>query len=82
MRYRNHPRDCVAERAGEEFTVRSSRLEWTTEAGQLSWKRGQTVTNYTRWNDVRAAHVERAGGEDAVAAGKDELFAEVQGHRL
>lgn len=40
------------------------------------------MTSYTRWNDVRAAHVERAGGEDAVAAGKEELLAEVQGYRL
>jgi DNA-binding XRE family transcriptional regulator len=40
------------------------------------------MTSYTRWQDVRAAHVERAGGEDAVAAGKDELLATVQGNRL
>lgn len=40
------------------------------------------MTSYTRWQDVRAAHVERAGGEDAVAAGKEELLATVQGHRL
>ncbi|MEQ0560255.1 helix-turn-helix transcriptional regulator [Amycolatopsis sp. NEAU-NG30] len=40
------------------------------------------MTGYTRWQDVRAAHVERAGGEAAVAAGKEELLATVQGHRL
>lgn len=40
------------------------------------------MTSYTRWQDARAAHVERAGGEEAVAAGKDELLATVQGHRL
>jgi DNA-binding XRE family transcriptional regulator len=40
------------------------------------------VTEYTRWKDVRAAHVERAGGEEAVEAGKQELLATVQGHRL
>lgn len=40
------------------------------------------MTEYTRWKDVRAAHVERAGGEEAVEAGKQELLATVQGHRL
>jgi DNA-binding transcriptional regulator YiaG len=40
------------------------------------------MTSYNRWQDARAAHVERAGGEDAVAAGKDELLATVRGHRL
>jgi DNA-binding XRE family transcriptional regulator len=40
------------------------------------------MTSYTRWTDVRAAHVERAGGEDAVRAGKDELLAPVRGRRL
>lgn len=40
------------------------------------------MTSYTRWQDARAAHVERAGGEDVVAAGKDELLATVRGHRL
>jgi DNA-binding XRE family transcriptional regulator len=40
------------------------------------------MTGYTRWQDVRAAHVERAGGEEAVEAGKQELLATVQGHRL
>ncbi|WP_158879498.1 helix-turn-helix domain-containing protein [Amycolatopsis anabasis] len=40
------------------------------------------MTGYTRWKDVRTAHVERAGGEEAVEAGKQELLATVQGHRL
>ncbi len=39
------------------------------------------MSSYTRWNDIRAAHVARAGGEEAVAAGKQELLAEVQGYR-
>ena len=40
------------------------------------------MTGYARWKDVRATHVERAGGEAAVEAGKQELLATVQGHRL
>lgn len=40
------------------------------------------MSSYTRWHDVRAAHVERAGGEQAVSVGRDELLAQVQGHRL
>jgi DNA-binding XRE family transcriptional regulator len=40
------------------------------------------VTGYARWKDIRAEHVERAGGEEAVEAGKQELLAKVQGHRL
>ncbi|WP_073949524.1 MULTISPECIES: helix-turn-helix domain-containing protein [Streptomyces] len=40
------------------------------------------MTGYTRWKDIRAEHVERAGGEEAVAEGKRELLAEVLGHRL
>jgi DNA-binding XRE family transcriptional regulator len=40
------------------------------------------VTNYARWRDIRADHVERAGGEQAVQAGKEELLATVVGHRL
>lgn len=40
------------------------------------------MAGYTNWRQVRAAHVERAGGEDAVAAGKDEMLASVQGYRL
>jgi DNA-binding XRE family transcriptional regulator len=40
------------------------------------------MNGYARWKDVRAEHVERAGGEEAVDAGKQELLAEVIGHRL
>ncbi|MDT7724812.1 MAG: hypothetical protein QOI21_1388 [Actinomycetota bacterium] len=40
------------------------------------------MTGYSRWEDIRGAHVERAGGEEAVEAGKQELLATVQGHRL
>ncbi|TLF82727.1 helix-turn-helix domain-containing protein [Nocardia cyriacigeorgica] len=40
------------------------------------------MTEYTRWKDIRAEHVERAGGEAAVAAGRRELLAEVLGERL
>jgi DNA-binding XRE family transcriptional regulator len=40
------------------------------------------MNSYTRWNDVRAEHVERAGGEHAVETGKQELLATVVGHRL
>lgn len=40
------------------------------------------MSSYTRWNDIRAEHVARAGGEDAVAAGKQELLNELIGHRL
>lgn len=38
--------------------------------------------SYVRWSDIRAELVERAGGEEAVAAGKQELLAMVVGHRL
>jgi hypothetical protein len=41
-----------------------------------------TMTNHVAWNDIRAEHVARAGGEEAVAAGKQRLLAEVVGHRL
>src|ERR1700730_7301063 len=40
------------------------------------------MSGYAKWSDVRADHVERAGGEEAVAQGKEELLAEVIGHRL
>ncbi|GII06048.1 MULTISPECIES: helix-turn-helix domain-containing protein [Streptosporangiaceae] len=40
------------------------------------------MSGYVRWKDIRAEHVQRAGGEEAVQAGKRELLAEVQGHRL
>ncbi|MFI6734342.1 helix-turn-helix domain-containing protein [Nonomuraea sp. NPDC050451] len=40
------------------------------------------MTGHVRWKDIRAEYVSRAGGEEAVEAGKQELLAEVQGHRL
>ncbi|MER7788422.1 helix-turn-helix transcriptional regulator [Streptomyces sp. NPDC097640] len=40
------------------------------------------MTGYTRWQDIRAGHVARVGGEEVVAEGKRELLAEVLGHRL
>ncbi|MEV7266264.1 helix-turn-helix transcriptional regulator [Micromonospora aurantiaca] len=40
------------------------------------------MSDYSRWQDIRADHVARAGGEEAVDAGKQELLAEVVGHRL
>ncbi|MQA25544.1 MAG: helix-turn-helix domain-containing protein [Micromonosporaceae bacterium] len=40
------------------------------------------MSSYVRWKDIRAEHVERAGGEAAVTAGKQELLAEALGHRL
>jgi DNA-binding XRE family transcriptional regulator len=40
------------------------------------------MNGYSRWQDIRAEYVERAGGEEAVAAGKQELLSEVIGHRL
>jgi DNA-binding XRE family transcriptional regulator len=40
------------------------------------------MSGHVRWADIRAAQVERAGGEEAVEAGKQELLAEVIGHRL
>ncbi|GGR62891.1 hypothetical protein GCM10010169_01720 [Micromonospora fulviviridis] len=43
---------------------------------------GGSMSDYTRWHDIRAEHVARAGGEEAVEAGKQELLAEVVGHRL
>lgn len=33
------------------------------------------MNSYVRWRDIRTAHVERAGGEEAVEAGKRELLA-------
>ena len=40
------------------------------------------MSSYTRWKDIRTQHVRRAGGEEAVKAGKDELLAAVIGERL
>ena len=40
------------------------------------------MTSYTRWQDIRPEHVARAGGEEAVRAGKEELLAQVTGRKL
>ncbi|MGH3564932.1 MAG: helix-turn-helix domain-containing protein [Pseudonocardia sp.] len=40
------------------------------------------MNSFVSWDDIRAEHVERAGGEAAVEAGRRELLAEVIGHRL
>jgi DNA-binding XRE family transcriptional regulator len=40
------------------------------------------MSGHVRWSDIRAEHVARAGGEEAVEAGKQELLAVVIGHRL
>jgi len=40
------------------------------------------MSGHVRWADIRAEHVARAGGEEAVEAGKQDLLSEVIGHRL
>jgi DNA-binding XRE family transcriptional regulator len=40
------------------------------------------MSSYVRWKDIRAEHVARAGGEQAVEVGKQELIATVMGQRL
>ncbi|WP_089156647.1 helix-turn-helix domain-containing protein [Micromonospora sp. NBS 11-29] len=40
------------------------------------------MRDYSRWQDIRAEHVARAGGEEAIDGGKQQLLAEVIGHRL
>ncbi|MEU0550629.1 helix-turn-helix transcriptional regulator [Micromonospora sp. NPDC005979] len=40
------------------------------------------MSGHVRWSDIRSEYVQRAGGEEAVAAGKQELLAQVVGHRL
>jgi DNA-binding XRE family transcriptional regulator len=40
------------------------------------------MTGYVRWKDIRAEHVERAGGEEALRERKQQLLAEIQGYRL
>jgi DNA-binding XRE family transcriptional regulator len=40
------------------------------------------MSNVVRWQDIRAEHVARAGGQGAVAAGTQELLAQVVGQRL
>ncbi|MDX6742821.1 hypothetical protein [Actinocorallia sp. A-T 12471] len=38
------------------------------------------MSAYARWKDIRAEHVERAGGEAAIAEGKRQLLAEALTH--
>ncbi|WP_250009939.1 helix-turn-helix domain-containing protein [Actinoplanes sp. M2I2] len=40
------------------------------------------MNGYSRWQDIRAEYVDRAGGEEAVGEGKRELLAAVIGQRL
>jgi DNA-binding XRE family transcriptional regulator len=40
------------------------------------------MTGYAQWQDIRGEYVARAGGEEAVEAGKQELLATVVGYRL
>ncbi|WP_433537187.1 helix-turn-helix domain-containing protein [Micromonospora sp. CA-249363] len=40
------------------------------------------MSGHVRWSDIRSEYVQRAGGEEAVEAGKQELLAQVVGHRL
>lgn len=40
------------------------------------------MNSHVAWRDIRADHVERAGGEAAVDAGKRHMLAETVGHRL
>jgi hypothetical protein len=38
------------------------------------------MSGYVRWEDIRAEYVQRAGGDEAVEAGKQELLAAQIGH--
>ncbi|MET9345971.1 helix-turn-helix domain-containing protein [Streptomyces termitum] len=40
------------------------------------------MNDYTRWQDIRAEYVARAGGEESVREGKEKLLAETTGRRL
>jgi hypothetical protein len=40
------------------------------------------MSSHVAWSDIRAEHIARAGGEDAVEAGKREMLAEVIAQRL
>ncbi len=40
------------------------------------------MSNHVKWQDIRAQHVARAGGEAAVEEGRREMLAQVVGHRL
>lgn len=39
------------------------------------------MNGYARWQDIRKEHVERAGGEEAVRTGKEEMLAAATGRR-
>ncbi|MFP5070161.1 helix-turn-helix domain-containing protein [Pseudonocardia nantongensis] len=40
------------------------------------------MSSHVAWRDIRADHVERAGGDAAVDAGKRQMLAETVGYRL
>jgi hypothetical protein len=40
------------------------------------------MTSNVRWQDIRVEQVKRAGGEQVLEDGKQELLATVVGHRL
>ena len=40
------------------------------------------MTSHVAWNDIRAEHVARAGGEDSRRGRQARMLAEVIGHRL
>ena len=40
-------------------------------------REGRAISSHVAWDDIRVEHVARAGGEDAVEAGKREMLAEV-----
>ncbi|MDN5857118.1 MAG: helix-turn-helix domain-containing protein [Pseudonocardia sp.] len=40
------------------------------------------MSSHVAWHEIREEHLERAGGEAAVEAGKRQMLAEVVGHRL
>jgi DNA-binding XRE family transcriptional regulator len=40
------------------------------------------VQGFSKWSDIRSEYVERAGGEEQVAAAKRKLMARQHGHQL
>src|SRR5690348_1705775 len=62
----------------------SGQILCSYELSQGTTRRGVTpaMSSHVAWTDIRAEHVARAGGEEAVEAGKREMLAEVTGHRL
>ncbi|MFZ0161100.1 MAG: helix-turn-helix transcriptional regulator [Kineosporiaceae bacterium] len=40
------------------------------------------MNGYSRWSEIRGEHVDRAGGNEAVATGRQELLAQGMGRRL